>query len=334
MTPPRRVPSGAMAWHPAYLVHGDAHGRIGERRANLRRKAEEESGAGSVELLEGDAATPDAVAAALAAMPFAMGRRFIVVDGVERWKADDVKKHVGPALKTISDETTIAFFAREDGRAKVPTALVDAVKKAGGAVAKEETPKAKDLPRWLVGEAQKLNLQLDATAARVLVEQVGERQQRLLRELEKLGLEHGPGARIGIEEVESAAAVSAEHQVWGFVDALVAQDREGATRAYLELRAQGEALPRLIPLMARRIREVLLVAAQLEAGTSVANLKDGLKMPPWMVDRRIREARQTDADALRRALEALADLELASRGLADVSEDTAALRTIDLIAAA
>ena len=52
----------------------------------------------------------------------------------------------------------------------------------------------------------------------------GERQQRLLRELEKLALEHGEGARIGVEEVEAAAAPSAERQVWGLVDALVARD--------------------------------------------------------------------------------------------------------------
>jgi DNA polymerase III subunit delta len=43
---------------PAYLVHGDDHGRIGERRARLRAMAEEESGSGGFELFEGDAATP------------------------------------------------------------------------------------------------------------------------------------------------------------------------------------------------------------------------------------------------------------------------------------
>ena len=71
---------------PAYLIHGDDHGRIAERRARLRALAESISGAEGLELLEGDAATPDAVAAALDAMTLALGRRFIIVDGVERWK--------------------------------------------------------------------------------------------------------------------------------------------------------------------------------------------------------------------------------------------------------
>ena len=37
-----------------YLIHGDDHGRIAERRARLRALAEEESGAQGPELLEGD----------------------------------------------------------------------------------------------------------------------------------------------------------------------------------------------------------------------------------------------------------------------------------------
>ena len=70
---------------PAYLIHGDDHGRIAERRAGLKALAERESGAGGVECFEGDAAPPDVVAGALAAMTFAIGRRFLIVDGVERW---------------------------------------------------------------------------------------------------------------------------------------------------------------------------------------------------------------------------------------------------------
>ncbi|MEA2286295.1 MAG: polymerase subunit delta, partial [Solirubrobacteraceae bacterium] len=114
---------------PAYLVHGDDHGRIAERRARLRAIAEGESGTGGVELFEGDASTPEAVGLALSAMTFAMGRRFLIVDGVERWKDADVEASLGPALAGIAPDTTVAFFAREDGRAKAPAKLTAAVKK-------------------------------------------------------------------------------------------------------------------------------------------------------------------------------------------------------------
>jgi DNA polymerase III subunit delta len=321
------------AFKPAYLIHGDDHGRIAERRARLRAIAEAESGTGGVELFEGDASTPETVALALNAMTFAMGRRFLIVDGVERWKDAEAEAILVPVLGDMPPETTIAFFAREDGRAKAPSKLAAAVKKAGGDVVAESMLKPRELPKWAVGEAAKLGITLEGAAAQVLIRQVGERQQRLLRELEKLALEHGEGARVGVEEVEAAVASSAERQVWGLVDAMVARDGPGATRAFLQLRAQGETLPRLVPLMARRLRDVLAIATRLDAGESPAQVKESLRMSPWAADRRIKEARATDAAALRRALESLAELEVASRGMSELSDDTEALRAIVAIAA-
>ena len=318
---------------PAYLIHGDDHGRIGERRAALRALAETESGSGGVEIFEGDAAAPDAIAGALAAMTFAIGRRFLVVDGVERWKDADVKEHVAPALGSIAPDTTVAFFGRDEGRFKVCKTLVEAVKKAGGVVATEQVLKAKDLPRWLQGEASRLGVELDRDGAQALVGLVGERRQRLLRELEKLAIELGPEARIGRDVVEDAAAHSSERQVWGLVDALVAGDREAATQAFLTLSAQGESVGRLVGLLARRFRDVLAIAQRLEAGEAPPQIKQSLKMSPWAADRRIAEARRSDVHRLSRAVETLADLELASHGASELSDRTEAIRAIASIAA-
>jgi DNA polymerase III subunit delta len=314
---------------PAYLIHGDEHGRISERRARLRALAEAESGTGGVEVFEGDAATPEAVGIALCSMTFAIGRRFIIVDGVERWKDSEVEASLAQVLADMSPDTTVAFFAREEARTKVPAKLTAAVKKAGGDVVAETALKARELPRWVVSEGERLGVKVEGAAAQALVAHVGDRQQRLLRELEKLALEHGEGATIGVEEVEGAAALSAERQIWGLIDAMVGGDRVQATRAFLELRAQGETLPRLVPLMARRIREVLVIAMRLEAGESPAQVKGSLKMSPWLADRRIKEARATDVEALQRALEELAELELASRGNSELTEYTAALQAIE-----
>jgi DNA polymerase-3 subunit delta len=321
-------------WKPAYLIHGDDHGRIAERRASLRARAEAESGAGGLEVLDGDAATPENVGLALSAMTFAIGRRFIVVGDVERWKQGEVDEHVVPALAALPPDTTVAFFAREDGRMKVPASLGKAIKKAGGDVVEQATVKLRELPKWVLAEAKRLGIDLEPAAAQVLVAQVGERQQRLLRELEKLALEHGPGARLTADDVTDAAADSAEIQVWGLVDSLVARDRHAVFRAFLELREQGEAVGRLIPLMARRLREVLTIADRLEAGESPAQVKSSTKGSPWALDRRIKEARGTDSEALRRAIETLADLELQTRGMSELDHDTTAIRALGRMAAA
>jgi len=324
---------GVASLKPAYLVHGDDHGRIAERRARLRALAESVSGAAGVEVLEGEAATPDAAAAALSAMTLTPGHRVVVVDGAERWKEADLDE-LDAALARMPPETTVAFFAREDARAKAPQRLHEAVTRAGGDVAGEHTVKPWELPRWVAARARELGLEPDAGAAKALVARVGERQQRLLRELEKLALSLGPGAAVGAEDLDHLTASSAERRSWTLADALVARDGPAATRVYLELRAQGERLTGLLFQMARRVRDALDVAEKLDAGESPAQVRRGLRMPPKAAERFVADVQRTDRDALRRALEHLADLELDSRQLREGPQDTAALRTLLRVAAA
>jgi DNA polymerase-3 subunit delta len=347
---------------PAYLIHGDDHGAIAERRAGLRALVEAgPDGSAGLELLEGDAATPAGAAAALAAMTLAVGHRVIVVDGAERWRQADVEGELAPALKAMPPDCTIAFFAREDARTKAPDALGKAVRAAGGQIVAHMQIKPWELPRWVREQAARLGIALDRDASHALVRQVGERPQRLLRELEKLALEAGapggaedagapagtaaagPAVTIDAEHVEQRAAHSAEWRAYALADALVAGDSARATASYLGVREQGESLSGLIYLMARRLREALSVAVRLEAGESAAQVKRSLRMPSRAADRFIADVSRSDPERLRRALGALADLELDSRGgaavlaqrsaLAPLDEDTIALRAIATVSA-
>jgi len=342
---------------PAYLIHGDDHGAVAERRAGLRALAEAQEGGGaSVEVLEGEAGTPAGVADALAAMTLAIGRRVIIVEGVERWREDDVKKHLAAAVAQMPPDTTLALFAREEARAKAPAALHDAVRRAGGQIVAQMTVKPWELAKWAREQAARMGLSLDAAAAKALVAQVGERQQRLLRELEKLALEGDPaeadaatagtaaaGAprHIGVQDIERRAAHSTEWRAYALADALVGADGREATRSYLRLREQGERLSGLTYLMAQRLRDALAVALRLQAGESVAEIKRGLRMPARAAERFVADVARTDVERLRAALAALADLELDTRGgaplaasrtpFAGLGEDTLALRAIEAI---
>jgi DNA polymerase III subunit delta len=327
---------------PAYLIHGDDHGAVAERRAGLRALAEREGGADGVETLEGEAATPAGVAGALAAMTLSIGRRVILVDGVERWKQAEVQERLAPALAEMPPDTTVALFAREEGRTKAPVAVHEAVVRAGGQVVAQATVKPWELPRWARAQAARMGaIELDTAAATALVGQVGERQQRLLRELEKLALELDSPGRVSAEEIERRAARSAQYRAYTLADALVAGDLREATRAYTRLREQGERLAGLTYLMASRLRDALAVALRLQAGESPAEIRRGLRMPPRAAERFVRDVAQTEPERLRAALGALADLEIDTRGgspmpearsrMSGLDEDTLALRAIEAI---
>ena len=132
--------------------------------------------------------------------------------------------------------------------------------------------------------------------------QVGGRQQRLLRELEKLALEvevEGETQRVGVEEIERRAAHSAECRSFALADALVGGDAAQATLTYLRVRRQGERLAGLTYLMAQRVREALAIALRLQAGESVGDVRRGLRMPPRAAERFVADVARADPERLR-----------------------------------
>jgi DNA polymerase-3 subunit delta len=284
-------------------------------------------------VFEGDTATPEAVAGALNALTLALGRRFIVVDGVERW-TDRQLQPLEAALKAIPESTTVAFFAREDSRNKAPKRLHQAVEKAGGDISSEDGVKPWELPKWVIARARELGLQLEPDSARALIAHVGDRQQRLMRELEKLAIYAGAGARVDAALIDELTAPSAEHKAWSLADAIVSGDAQAATSLYLSLRSQGERLSGLLYWMSQRVRTAHEIATALEGGAPAPQIKRGLRMPSRAADRLIADAQRAGSANLQRMIEQLAELELASRGGGSGAggEDTAALLAIQGVA--
>ena len=324
---------------------------MAERRAGLRALAEREGGAGSVQALEGEQATPEGVAGELAAMTLALGRRVILVDGVERWKQAEVQERLAPAMAQMPPDTTLAMFAREEGRTKAPAAVHEAVKRAGGQVVAQATVKPWELGKWVRGQAASMGIELDMAAAGALVGQVGERQQRLLRELEKLALELDLDA-VGSESprrVSVAGRRSPRRAARRSTALTRSPTRSSAptlarpTRAYMRLREQGERLAGLTYLMASRLREALAIALRLRAGESAAEVRRGLRMPPRAAERFVEDVARAEPERLRAALAVLADLEIDTRGgsplpqarsrMSGLDEETLAVRAIEAIAA-
>ena len=317
---------------PAYLIHGDDHGAVGRAArgaAGAGRGAE--AARSSVEVLEGDAATPAGVAEALAAMTLAIGRRVIVVDGVERWRAGGRRAaaRAGAGADAAGDDARRCSRARRRARRR-RRRCTRRSSAAGGQVVAQMTVKPWELPKWVREQAARIGLSLDAAAAKALVAQVGERQQRLLRELEKLALEGDAGERatraVDVEDIERA------RRALGRVARLRARRRARRRR-----RARGDAL---LPAPARAGRAP--VGADLPDGPAAARgargraapagrrvrrrVKRGLRMPPRAAERFIADVARSDPERLRAALGALADLELDSRGGAVLSLERDAAR--------
>lgn len=316
-----------------YLIAGTDGAKIDATRSRLRARAEREGGAAALEVFEpGEGrGMPDheSLLAAIPAMSLMESRRYLLADGVERWR-DRQLDAVVAALAALPPDLTLVLIAR----AKAPTKLRGAVKAAKGEIHEFEAPKAREMPRQLIADAQRLGFRLEPAAARMLVDRMGANPVRLHNELERLSLWAGEGGEVGAGDLEAMIADTSEAAVWSLSDALLERDAAAALRIGERLIDQGENVTGLIYGLASRLRSACTAAGQLEEGIPPKQVESSLKMHPYAAKLLVGRLRDTDVADLRMATEALADLELWCRGGADYGDELALTLTLRSMASA
>jgi DNA polymerase-3 subunit delta len=305
---------------PAYLICGDDDAKIDAWRARVRRRAEDERGPGGLDAFDARSTEPGEIVAALSALTFDPGTRYVLVDDVGAWKAAELEPVVAVLAEMPPDTVLVAI-----ARGKALKQLAKAVENAGGEVREYVAPKAWELPKWLLERGRELGLQVDQEAAKELVSMVGTSQQRLSRELEKLALSVHPSTNVTTADVEAAAARDTSPAAYDLADALVAGDLRATLALAEQLESHGERPGRLVFPVVRRLREVHRAAALLDQGVPESKVGEALKAPPWLVKKTVARAKKADRAALERAICVFADLEIDMRGGGHVQldEDTA-----------
>lgn len=305
-----------------YLIAGTDGAKIDATRARLRRRAEDDGGAAALEVFEPSegrgAPDHEALLAAIPALSLTESRRYLLVDGIERWR-DRQLKAVAESLANLPPDLTLVLI----GRDKAPAALAKAVGAAGGEIHEFEAPKARELPRTLVAEARQLGFSLDAAAARLLVERMGASRVRLRNELERLALWAGEGGVVRVEDLDAMVTDTSEAAVWALSDALLERDLARATAIAERLVSQGENATGIVYGLASRLRNAYAAAAQLEEGIPPKQVESSLKMHPYAAKQLVTRVGRTDRESLERATVALADLEVWCRGGADYGDELA-----------
>jgi DNA polymerase-3 subunit delta len=313
-----------------YLIAGTDGAKIDSTRSRLRARAEREGGTAALEVFEpGEGrGMPDheALLAAIPAMSLMDSRRYLLADGVDRWR-DKQLEAVAAAIGELPPDLTVVLIAR----AKAPAKLTRAVKAAKGEIHEFEAPKARELPRLLVADAERLGFRLEPAAARILVDRMGASPVRLQNELERLALWAGKGGQVSVADLEAMVADTSEAAVWSLSDALLEGDAAAALRIGEQLIDQGENVTGLIYGLASRLRGACAAAGELQEGVPPNQVESSLRMHPYAAKQLVARLRNTDVADLRLATVALADLELWCRGGADYGDAlafTLALRSM------
>ncbi len=312
----------AAEMRPLYLIAGTDGAKIDATRARLRARAERDGGAAALAVFEpGEGrGAPDheALLAAIPAMSLTESRRYLLADGVERWRERQLEA-VAAALAELPADLSVVLIAR----AKAPAKLVRAVKAAKGEIHEFEAPKAREMPRVLVGDAKRLGFRLDPAAARMLVDRMGANPTRLRHELERLSLWAGEGGEVSAADLDAMVADTSEAAVWALSDALLERDPGRALGIGERLVSQGESVTSLVYGLASRMRKACAAAAQLAEGVPPKQVESSLGMHPYAAKQLVARLQGTGVEELRDATIALADLEVWCRGGADYGDELA-----------
>jgi DNA polymerase III subunit delta len=294
---------------PVYLLTGSDRPKIQRALKRLRDRI----GDGAAELLSADAASgEDAVAACNSMGLLGGGRRLVIVEGVERWKTVDVKA-VSAYLASPAPDTVLALVASD---LKKDSALGKASAKAGDVLAYNVVRRR--LPEWVAKQFAERNVTVDAEAARVLVEIVGEDPEELASEVDKIATWAG-GDSVSAGDIIRLAAGCAEVPGYELTDAWGRRDLPaalGACQTLLE--RSGDPTSRTVPVLIGRlvahVGRVLDCQTFAAEGLSPKEAAARLKRHPFYVEKLYAQARNYDSDELRQAVVRLAELDHAVKG--------------------
>jgi DNA polymerase III subunit delta len=209
------------------------------------------------------------------------------------------------AASLSSDGPPVVFWDQSlDKRQR----LYAEIARAGGEV-EFEAPRGEALAAWVRRESERLGHRLDPAAAGELIELVGDDLLRLRSTLERLSLAVGKGAAIDEESVTEHVASSRVHAIYELQDALSAKHGAKAVGLFRQLVDEGSETPALVGALVAQIRRLLL-AREAPSSASLASL---LGVAPHRVRYVVEHSRRFSAARLRRAIEDLADLDVASK---------------------
>lgn len=212
------------------------------------------------------------------------------VEIVSRWAADP---HPSVSLALVAEAG-----AKADRLAKALGKAVHPVRATA--------PAPWDTPKWVAERIRKRGRKVSPEAAQMIVEALGTDLRELASAVDQL-LDETEGA-IDVAKI-GARFHGIESKIYEFVDAVLDRDQPQALKRLRSLQEHGEKPTGIVAALWRQLRIVAIV-------------KDGARRPPEVIAREIgvrpgpvkrafRQARNFEADDIRRAYAALAEADVA-----------------------
>jgi DNA polymerase-3 subunit delta len=304
---------------PVYLVRGDQPVLLADAVKHLVAELVGDGDAGFVtEELAGDDYTVGALVDAAQTPPFFGDRRIVVARDVGRFSTHDVEPLVG-YLKDPLPTSSLVLVA---GGGQVARALVEAVRKSGHVV-DAGVPGGKGRSTWLAARLKEGPVRLDARAAALVAEHLGDDVDRLGSLLEMLASAYGQGSRIGPEELAPLLGGMGSVAPWELTDAIDRGDTAVALAVLRRLTGPGGRHPLVIlaTLHSHFSRMLRLDGADVADEAAAAALLGMSGGSTYPAKKALLQVRRMGHAPVARAIHLLADADLALKGAVDWPAD-------------
>jgi DNA polymerase III delta subunit len=253
----------------------------------------------------------------------------VVTDPGPLLRSKDAREALGQALGAVAPGNALVFIEQGDTgnkRAAMYATLEASVLKAGGSARTFPAPKAGQLAGWLRNLAAEREITLERDAAEELARRVGgfvgegdvdrQRQGSLAAaELEKLAL-YRQAAPITIADVRALVPEVIPDSTWAMLDA-VADRRADVAGPLLDRLLDTTPYPVIIVQLHRRIRDLLIAADHVAAGSRPPEIVKAIGGHPFRAQKLVEQARRWSLPELDDALEGALELDGMIKGAAD-----------------
>ena len=240
-------------------------------------------------------------------------RQAVLVRGAEALaKNRDEHEPITRYVESPDPSTTLIFVATKLNRS---LGLVKKIGKLGQEMV-YDSPKAYEVPRWIVGEARRLGHAIDQPTATLIADLAGHKLGLLQLVVDQLSLYVGPGRPITRGDVTTVLTATREHSVFELVDAVGERRMVPAITHLHAMLAHKEPPLRILSMLTRHVRQLWQVKELKSRGQNVQAIQKELSLHQFVAKKLYAQSNHFDAVTLRRTYDRLyrTNIQLKSKG--------------------
>ena len=280
-----------------YLLYGEEAYLRKQYRDRLREAACEPGDSMNIHFFEGKDISAAQVIDLAETMPFLAQRRVIVLENTGWFKKGG--EQMAEYLAGQPETTLLMFVERETDKR---TQLFKAVKKYGKAAEFAVQDEA-TLVRWIAGILKKEKKQADSTTVQYFLAKTGTDMEHIRMELEKLICYLGDRERITCQDIDAVCIEQIQNRIFDMIGAIGEKQKMKALELYYDLLALRESPRGILALMERQFNIWLQIGELKKKGYQGRAIAEKVGVPPFTVQKYLRQAEKFKTAELREALE-------------------------------